>query len=154
MENAVTAAGWLCVFTPETWNQAVAINYSQAAMPILRKKTGLRMRPGNQIFAYVTKIKKIAGVLEVTGKATLDAEESKYGSQGQFPVVVPTRAVHIIQEDCWLDMESLIGRLRLFRGLSNKKYWSAAIRISPRELSSADTEILLRLTSELPHKHQ
>lgn len=152
MDNVVTSAGWLCVFTPETWSQAEAINYSQAAMPILRKKTVFRMRTGNQIFAYVTKTKKIAGVLEVTGKAALDAEGSKYGIPGQFPVVVPTRAVHIFQDDCWLDMESLVGRLRLFRGLSDKKHWPVALRISPRELSTIDTEMLHKLASELPHK--
>jgi hypothetical protein len=150
MDNAVTGAGWLCVFTPETWSQAKQINYSQAAMPILRKKAGLRMRPGNQIFAYVTKTKKIAGVLEVTGKASVEPDESRYGSPGQFPVIVPTRAVHIIQEGHWLDMEALVGRLRLFRGLADKRYWSVAIRISPRELSSVDTEILHALTSKLP----
>jgi len=150
MSNAVTGAGWLCVFTPETWIQAKAINYSQAALPILRAKAGFRMRPGNRIFAYVTKTKKIAAVLEVTGRADISIEDSKFGSPGQFPVIIPTRALRIIQNGYWLDMESLVGRLRLFRGLSDKKYWSVAIRISPRELSAVDTQVLERLTSELP----
>ena len=150
MENAVTGAAWLCMFTPETWGQARAINYCQAALPILRRKAGSRMRPGNKIFAYVTKTKKIAGMLEVIGIADVNAEESKYGIPGQFPVVIPTHAVHIIQDGHWIDMESLVGRLRLFRGLSDKKYWTAAIRTSPRELSSVDAQILENLTMELP----
>jgi hypothetical protein len=150
MDNAVTGAGWLCVFTPETWSQAKSINYSQAALPILRAKAGFRMRPGNRIFAYVTKTKKIAAVLEVTGKADISIEESKFGAPGQFPVIIPTRALRIIEDGHWLDMESLVGRLRLFRGLSDKKYWSVAIRISPRELSAVDTQILDKLTSDLP----
>ena len=108
------------------------------------------MRPGNKFFAYVSKIKKIAGVLEATDSADINIEKSLYGTSGQFPVIIPTKAVHIIQDGHWLDMEALVGRLRLFRGLSNKKYWSVAIRISPRELSSVDTQILSKLAMELP----
>lgn len=150
MDNAVTGAGWLCVFTPETWGQARLINYSQAALPILRAKAGSRMRPGNRIFAYVTKTKKIAGVLEVTGKAEICIEKSKYGVPGQFPVTIPTRAARIIQDGYWLDVEKLLGQLKLFRGLANRKYWSGALRISPRELSTSDTILLEKLISELP----
>jgi hypothetical protein len=150
MGNAVIGAGWLCVFTPETWDQARSINFSQAALPILRAKVGSRMRPGNKIFAYVIKTKKLAGVLEVAGKATVNAEESKYGVPGQFPVIIPTSPSHIIQDGHWLDMESLVGRLKLFRGLSDKKYWSTALRTTPRELFSSDAEILDKLIRELP----
>lgn len=154
MGNAVTGAGWLCLFTPETWSQARSINYSQAALPILRAKAAFRMRPGNRIFVYITKVKKIAAVLEVTDRADISIEESKFGSPGQFPVIIPTRAVRIIQDAYWLDMESLVGRLRLFRGLSDKKYWSVALRISPRELSSVDNAVLEKLTCELPCEQQ
>jgi len=150
MKNTVTGAGWLCMFTPETWSQARSINYSQAALPILRAKAGSRMRPGNKIFAYISQVKKIAGILEVAGMSEVNAEQSKYGSPGQFPVIIPTLAVHIVKDGHWLDMEALVGRLRLFRGLSDKKYWTIAIRTTPRELSSADTEILENLTKELP----
>lgn len=142
--------GWLCAFTPETWSQAGSISYNQAALPISRAKAGSRMRPGNKIFAYVMKTKKIAGVLEVAGKATINAEESKYGTLGEFPVIIPTNALRIIQNGHWLEMEPLLRRLKLFRGLSDRKYWTTALRTTPRELSLADSQLLQKLIQELP----
>ena len=150
MNYDVNNTGWLCAFTAETWSQAGSINYNQAALPILRARAGSRMRPGNKIFAYVMKTKKIAGVLEVVGKATINAEESKYGTLGEFPVVIPTNPIRIIQNGHWLEMEPLVGRLKLFRGLSDRKYWAAALRTTPRELSLTDSQLLQILMQELP----
>jgi hypothetical protein len=143
--------GWICIFSPQTWAQAGKINYSQAALPALRQKASLRMRVGQPIFPYITGLKCIAGLLEIVEAPKLAPELSYYGAAGQYPLVIRTRPLRIIAEDSMLQMEDMVGRLRLFRGLSNKKNWIHAIRLSPRELSNSDTEIIRETIIKLPH---
>ena len=150
MDNLVNGSGWLCLYSPETWVKAGDIQYRQAAFPLIREKTARRMRKGNLIFAYVSKVQKIAGVLEVTGAASVSPDSSEFGPPGQYPVVIETKPAHILLPGEWLDVESLVGKLRLFRGLSNKKNWAMAIRLTPRDLASCDTEMLADLLMKLP----
>lgn len=142
MENLPGLSGWLCMYSPEAWNKAGAIQYRQAAFPPDRAKSAKRMRIGAKIFAYISGVKKVAGILEISGTATVNPEVSEFGTPGQFPVVVDTKPLCILQPDKWLEMESMVGKLRLFWGLPNKKNWPMAIRLTPRELAFCDTQIL------------
>jgi hypothetical protein len=136
------SVGWICIFTPQTWEQAVNINFEQAALPLLRKKAGRRMRVGQPIFPYITKVQLLAGMLEIISPAIVSPESSAYGVPGQFPVVIKTKPLYIAKSGCMLHMEDFVSKLRLFRGLASKKNWAHSIRLSPRELSIGDTEIL------------
>lgn len=126
------------------------MKFRQAAFPLIREKTTRRMRKGNVIFAYISKVQKIAGILEIVGSASVKPDASEFGAPGQYPVVIETRPVHIVSPGDWLDMQSLIGKLRLFRGLPNKKNWNMAVRLTPRDLASCDTELLMNLITDLP----
>jgi hypothetical protein len=141
------------MYSPETWVQASEINFGQAAFPLIREKTTRRMREGNLIFAYISKLQKIAGILEIAGSASVNPDISEFGAPGQYPIVIKTRPIHIVPPGEWLDVASLVGKLRLFRGLSNKKNWTMAVRLTPRDLASCDTGLLMDLIAKLPNNN-
>lgn len=137
------------MYSPETWIQAGEIQYRQAAFPLIRENTARRMRKGNIIFAYISKVQKIAGMLEIIGPVSVNPNISEFGAPGQYPVVIDARPVHILPPGEWLEMEGIVGKLRLFRGLPNKKNWSMALRPTPRDLASCDTELLVDLITKI-----
>jgi hypothetical protein len=138
------------MYSPEAWIKSGEIQHRQAAFPLDRLKTTKRIRKGSKIFAYVSKFKQIAGILEVTEIPSVNPGSSEFGLPDQYPIVASTRPLNILPPDDWLAMEDLVGKLRLFRGLPNKRNWPMSIRLTPRELASCDTELLVNLITNIP----
>lgn len=131
-------SSWLCLFTEETWATATSHNFCQAAFSSAGKRAALRIRDGDELFAYITGRQRLAGILLSRGMAQTMPSLSIFEHEGRFPVILQSEPKIVLREESWIPIERYITHLRLFRGLRNRKNWHHAIRNSPKELARAD----------------
>jgi predicted RNA-binding protein len=82
---------WLDLFTIETWQEFVDHGRTVSGFSEAGLATVKRMKPGDYLLCYVTRISRWVGVLEVTGEAYFD--ESPIWKSQTFPSRVPVRTV-------------------------------------------------------------
>lgn len=138
-------SSWLCLFTEETWTTATSHNFCQAAFSLAGKRAALRIRNGDELFAYITGRQRLAGILIARSMAQTAPSLSIFEHEGRFPVILQSEPSIILSDDSWIPIERHITNLRLFRGLRNRKNRHHAIRNSPKELARADREYLSSL---------
>jgi hypothetical protein len=63
---------WLDLFTAETWQEFLDNGGDVTGFSPRRFKTVQRMKPGDLLLCYVTRVSRWVGVLEVTGDAFFD----------------------------------------------------------------------------------
>lgn len=139
---------WLCIFTPESLQLGLKSGFNCVAFPSSRIASASKIRPGDLVFIYVTRVKAFAGYFRVIKKCHIDPQNSTFGPPGRFPVVLPVEAILLSGASSTATLDSIGNRLPLLRGISNRKNWPCALRISPRQLSRRDAEVIVSAISD------
>ena len=74
---------WIDLFTVETWKEFLDHGGDVSGFSENRQATVQRMKPGDYLLCYLTRVSRWVGVLEVTGEPFLD-EAPIWSSRG-FP---------------------------------------------------------------------
>ena len=138
----------ICMFSPETWAQAEELGYKYCAFPESQKKRANRIRVNDIIFTYVTKRMTITGILLVQKSCSYIGDSKIYGSPGQFPNVVQTKPLKILNPSDEIPLRNHFFKISIFRGLRDGSYWYTCLRNSPTEIRNDDFKILSNLILE------
>jgi predicted RNA-binding protein len=137
---------WLDLFTLETWQEfrdhgGHVSGFSEARFPTVK-----RMKPGDYLLCYLTRVSRWVGVLEVTGEAFYD--ESPIWQSQTFPSRVPVTPVITLDPEHGVPVLDMREELSVFQGLDNPNRWSGPFRGSPARWKSADGDAIVSALRE------
>ncbi len=129
---------YLGLFTIESWREFKA--HGGQVMGFTEKKRLMagRLKPGDRILCYVSKVSTFVGVMEVTGPAFWDT--TKIWSDGIFPVRLPVRILAELPLSHAVPIRTLAGRLSFMKPGTG---WTIHVRSSPRRWTPADARTVM-----------
>jgi hypothetical protein len=132
---------FLGLFTVESWREFKT--NGGAVMGFTDKKwtTASRLRPGDRILCYLTKVSTFIGVLKVTGPAYRD--RTQIWTDGVFPVRIPVAIELERPLSDAVPIRSLKQELSIFRG-KTATGWTVHVRSSPRLWKESDAAAVVR----------
>lgn len=133
---------WLDVFTLETWKEFQDHGGDVSGFPEGRWATVQKMKPGDYLLCYVTRVSRWVGLLEVAGKPFI-SKEPIWSSQ-VYPSRVPVHVVLALTPKQGIPVLDMREELTLFQGLDNPNRWSGPFRHSPGKLTASDGETIVR----------
>jgi hypothetical protein len=138
----MTRAYWLDLFTVETWQEFLAHGGDVSGFKPSRHANVERIKPGDYLLCYLTKVSKWSGILEVTREAFYD--EERIWSSGVFPWRVRVRVVIAVPPEYGIPVLEMRDALTVFRNLPNPSKWQGPFLGSPTRWKAADGEAVMR----------
>lgn len=135
-------AGWVISFSPETWDKFTANGSLIGAFSLSRRAAAERIRVGDLLFSYISGLQCISGVFKAESLCFQDDSISPYGNRSRFVLLIKLRPLADPGIDKFIAIDSLAGKMQIFRGINRKNFYHA-FRISPRSIPSADRDFLL-----------
>jgi hypothetical protein len=138
----MTRTYWLDLFTIETWQEfqdhgSDVSGFSEARWPTVQK-----MKPGDYLLCYLTRISRWVGVLEVVGQPFVD--EQPIWTSAVYPSRVPVRTVLTLAPEHGVPVLDMRDELTVFENLGNPNQWSGPFRGSPGKWKAADGDAVVR----------
>lgn len=137
-------AYWVIVETPENWEFDKANKFRYFGLPEYKKNIVGKLRVGDLLVTYVTKVSCFADLREVVSTELLPLKGVR-GYDSLFPFAIQTRPLIALPRDKWLKTADIKDKLEMTMHLSN---WAIVFRQSTRQLSGKDGELLKRLLEE------
>ncbi|MDA7520696.1 EVE domain-containing protein [bacterium] len=136
---------WLGLFNVDTWNE-----FKSAGMKVMgfnEKKWSIaqRLKEGDRILCYLTKVSAFVSVLEVTGEAF--QSKKRIWKDGLYPVRIGVKPITEVPTTWAIQMNSLKESLSIFKGLKNRSAWSIWVRSAPRKWPAEDGRLIERKLS-------
>lgn len=132
---------WLVLYTPETWEEANAIELAFAGFRENRQKRAQQIQTGDFLLCYLTGKSRFVGILEAVGEAFWD--EKPVWQSATFPVRVETRKVVTVQDDRGVHLHEVIEHS------DHARSWMGYIRGSPQRLPEADGRFIADRLQEI-----
>jgi len=131
---------WLCLFTGTSWSQFLNAKNKQVGFNKTQIKQAQKIKTGDLLIAYLTKVSRFVAILEVTNEATV-SEEQKW-TEGLFPVRIDAKVVKQLPIPSAIPMSVFLGKLSflMLNKMPVSGVWSAHVRSSPRRWKSDDGE--------------
>ena len=129
---------WLCLFTGTSWQQYLSAERPEVGFNKGQMKQAQKMRPGDKIIAYLTKVSRFIAVLEVTSEAVV-SDETKW-TEGLFPVRIGAKVQQMLPVPNAIPMDHFLGKLSFLMAdeMPVSGVWSAHVRSSPRRWKTED----------------
>src|SRR5262245_20816994 len=133
---------WIDLFAIETWKEFLDHGGDVSGFSEKRLATVERMKPGDYLLCYLTRVSRWVGVLEVTGEPLFDgapiwsSRVSPAGfASGSSSRCAPSMGVPVLD---------IRGELTVFQDLDNPNRWQGPLRGSPARWKAADGEAVVR----------
>ncbi|MEK9775481.1 MAG: hypothetical protein VW339_04955 [Quisquiliibacterium sp.] len=136
------------VFTVESWREFKRHGARLMGFNEKKASAAARLRPGDRILCYLSKVSAFVGFMEVTGASQYDT--TPIWSDGLYPVRLPVQLVAEVALLNAIPIRLLSERLSFMRGLNGGAGWTIYVRSSPRSWSVPDGEAVV---SELLARH-
>lgn len=134
---------WLDLFTPRTWEEAKNNNFKLSGFRESRWKLVQKIKPGDLLVCYITKISRFSGFLRVTSKPYKDSEKAKnVWSEDFFPCVMDIEPVLVFDFLHSVPASEIVPKLTI----ANK--WGGIIRGSPNRITKEDGETIMKILKE------
>ncbi|MGO9914175.1 MAG: hypothetical protein ACLQIB_05595 [Isosphaeraceae bacterium] len=133
---------WLTVFTAETWKEFQDHGGDVAGFGERRWASVQKIRPGDYLLCYVTRVSRFVGLLEAVGEPFFDRRA--IWSSAVFPSRVPVRIVLALEPEQGIPVLEILEKLRIFDNLPNPKGWSGYFQTSPSRWSVNDGETITK----------
>jgi len=129
---------WLCLFTGTSWTQFLSSDHACVGFNAKQIKQAQKIRKGDQLIAYLTKVSRFVAILEVTEEAS--TSEEKIWTEGLFPVRVGAQVLKQVPIPSALPMDAFLGKLSFLKmeEMPVAGVWSAHVRSSPRKWRTED----------------
>ncbi len=149
---------YLDLFSPETYEAFSQSDQSISGFRVRQRKLASRIKKGDKLICYMTKLSRWVGVLEVLGSAFEDSKPLFY--EKDDPFIVRFKVNPLI----WLNKEDAIPIKddRIWNNLSftknhakNTSAWTGKLRASLNQLTAADGKFLEEslLAQTIKHEH-
>lgn len=130
---------WLLVSSPENFETSRARGFDIAGMKSRHRKKAERVAPGDRVLFYLTGVKSIGGVAEVTGPVFEDDahiwDSNKVGEE--YPYRFPITLLSARDQGDYLPMETLVHALEYPKRWP-PEHWTLAFQGNVHVLSDAD----------------
>jgi hypothetical protein len=141
---------WLLVSSPENFEVSRARGFDIAGMKSRHRKKAETVRTGDTVFFYLTGLKAIGGLAEVTGPYFEDDghvwDSRKEGEE--YPFRFPIKPVSIVtRRDDYVLVEDLVDALEYPRRWPREN-WTLAFQGNVHKLSEHDFKILASAVTE------
>ena len=128
---------WIFVESYHNWQQDFKNNFKYLGIDV--KKFQLRKpKKGDQIFTYISKIKKISDQREILSDEIVDTPDG-FNYDKIFTKCIPTKLVKLLPEENWIKLDEVINKLELF---VTSKSPGLKLLNAPLKLNSFDSKIL------------
>jgi hypothetical protein len=132
---------FLGLFTVESWREFKSNGGSVMGFTDKKWATASRLKPGDRILCYLTKVSAFVGVLKVIGPAYRDP--TQIWTDGVFPVRIPVTIELERPLSDAVPIRSLKQELSIFKG-KTAAGWTAHVRSSPRLWKGSDATAVVR----------
>jgi hypothetical protein len=132
---------YLGLFTVESWREFKSHGGQLMGFNQNKAKTVARLKPGDLILCYLTKVSNFVGVMEVSGQSFVDSK--RVWSDGVFPVRLPVRILQELSLMQAVPIHSLRGKLSFLPRGNTSNGWTIYVRSSPRLWSNRDGKVVL-----------
>jgi hypothetical protein len=139
----MTRSHWLTVFTVESWQEFSGHGGDVVGFSERRWSSVQKFQEGDYFICYLTKISRFVGLLEAIGKPFIDSSEKIWSSQ-VFPSRVPVRTLLTLEPSQGIPVQEMLGKLKIFRAMTNPNLWSVQFQYTPRRLDPEDGETVIR----------
>lgn len=140
--NSLKPSYFLGLFTVESWREfrrnggkVMGFNENKASM-------AARLKPGDIILCYLTKVSAFIGFLIVTGPSYLD--HTSIWSDGVFPVRIPVNIEKELDLTSSVPIYFLAGQLSFLPKNQRGTGWTIHVRTSPRLWNTKDAKVVLK----------
>jgi hypothetical protein len=133
---------WIDLFTLETWREFQDHGSDVSGFSEKRWATVQRMKPGDYLLCYLTRVSRWVGLLEVVSEPFFD-EEPIWSSQ-VFPSRVRVQVLLTLAPEHGVPVLDMREELTVFRGLDNPNRWQGPFRGSPNKWKTADGDAIVR----------
>lgn len=140
---------WLCLFTGTSWTQFLSSETKQVGFNSKQLMQARKIKKGDYLIAYLTKVSRFIAILEVTDEAIV-SDEKKW-TEGLFPVRVGAKVVKTLTIPTAIPMSELHGKLSFLKEqiMPVAGVWSAHVRSSPRRWKIEDGEAVSKLIDKV-----
>lgn len=128
---------WLDLFTPQTWEEARKNEFKLTGFREGRWSIVQKMKPGDLLICYLTKISRFCGILKVTSEPYKSLEKSKQVWKGDaFPCVMEVKPI------LTLDFLHSVPTSEVISKLTIAEKWGGIVRGSPNRFSKQDGDLI------------
>ena len=129
---------WLCLFTGTSWQQFLNADRPEVGFNAGQIKQAQKMKPGDKVVAYLTKVSRFVAILEVTSEAVV-SDKTKW-TEGLFPVRIGAKVLQMLPVPNAIPMNHFLGKLSFLMTdeMPVSGAWSAHVRSSPRRCKTED----------------
>ena len=129
---------WLGLFTVDSWREFKSHGGLIMGFNEKKAKIASRLRPGDRIICYLSKVSAFIGILEVTGPSYHDT--APIWSGGVFPTRLPVNILEEVELSEAVPIRSLKDKLSFLIAAGDSPYWTIHVLSSPRAWSARDGE--------------
>ena len=129
---------WLCLFTGTSWNQFLGSKTPEVGFNEKQLKQAQKIKKGDYLIAYLTKVSRFVAILEVTKEASVSNEQK--WTEGLFPVRVGAKVIKQLPLPSAIPMAAFHRKLSFLQTIEMpvSGVWSAHVRSSPRRWKQED----------------
>ena len=135
MIHSVPKNWWLVLFTVDSWTEFRQLEKSVMGFNKNKLSTVKKLKRGDYLIAYLTKVSAFVGILKVEGDYYLGTE--KIWSDGKFPIRLPVSIVSETSLSNAVSVHSLNSKLSIFPK-ERPHVWTSYVRSSPRKWKESD----------------
>jgi hypothetical protein len=150
----VTERTWILTGSPENFDATRARGFTVIGLKERNRARALQIAPGDRFVLYLTKIKRFAGAIRITGELFESREHIWPGKPGKvdpYPWRFETEPEVILEEDGWIQAEDLADELEHVAKWP-REHWTLAFQGQIRPVSGHDAVVLLeRLGAAVGH---
>jgi predicted RNA-binding protein len=134
---------WLDLFTPRTWEQAQKNNFKLSGFRENRWSLVQKIKPGDILICYITKISRFSGILKVISEPYKDPEKAKkVWKEDFFPCVMNVEPLII------LDFLHGVPAGEIIQKLTIAAKWGGIVRGSPNRINDLDGNTIWRILED------
>lgn len=131
---------WLDLFTPETWEESRKNNFKLSGYRETRWNSVQKIRPGDILICYITRISRFSGYLRVISEPYKDLDKArKYWQGDSFPCVIDVEPVLIFDFLRSIPSKEIVPKLTI------AKKWGGIVRGSPNRINREDGETIIKI---------
>jgi hypothetical protein len=135
---------WVLTGSPENFEATRARGFRLIGMKERRRNLAERVEPGDRIVFYLTRVKRFAAIVRVTGELFEDRTPvwpGKPGKADPYPWRFETEPELVLDDDARIPAEELAGELEHVRKWP-QEHWTLAFQGQLRAVSDADAALL------------
>jgi len=129
---------WVQVFSVETWNEFLTAGASTTGFSDSRWGFVQKLKLGDYLLCYLSRISSWVGLLEVTSAPYLD-NTTRIWKKGSYPCRVDVRVLKSLPLENAIPIRKLAGRLSIFQN----RNWSVWVMASPKRWKEDDAKAVI-----------